>query len=98
MSCSCCSKGKKEKHFFLAPEDQTLSTLAPGDSAEIVDYFPGGEERYRSKLLSLGLVKGVKIRVLQVAPLGDPVEIAVLSYRLALRKEEAKILKLRKIG
>ena len=53
-----------------------------------------GDSQYKSKLLSMGLVRGVELRVLQVAPLGDPIEVAVLSYRLSLRKEEANVLML----
>jgi ferrous iron transport protein A len=45
----------------------------------------------------MGLVRGVELRVLQVAPLGDPIEVAVLSYRLSLRKEEANVLMLERV-
>ena len=45
----------------------------------------------------MGLVRGVQMEVLQAAPLGDPIEVAVLSYRLSLRKEEANVLKLRRV-
>jgi ferrous iron transport protein A len=45
----------------------------------------------------MGLVRGVVLELLQVAPLGDPVVVKVLSYRLSLRKKEAEILKLRRV-
>lgn len=77
-------------------ENVLFSDLKIGDSAEIVGYNVG-DSQYKSKLLSMGLVRGVKLKVLQVAPLGDPVEVAVLAYRLSLRKEEAKVLQLRRV-
>lgn len=73
-----------------------FSDLKPGESAEIVGYNTG-DSQYKSKLLSLGLVRGVRLKVLQVAPLGDPVKVAVLSYRLSLRKEEANVLMLERV-
>ncbi|MDR1758906.1 MAG: ferrous iron transport protein A [Fibrobacter sp.] len=72
-----------------------FSDLKPGDSAEILGYHEGNH-KYQAKLLAMGLVRGVTIKVLQAAPLGDPVKIQVLSYRLSLRKKEANILKIRR--
>lgn len=37
----------------------------------------------------MGVVSGAVVEVQRVAPLGDPVEIRVRGYDLALRKEEA---------
>lgn len=73
-----------------------FSELKRGDKVKIVGYR-AGDSQYKSKLLSMGLVRGVELRVLQVAPLGDPVEVAVLSYRLSLRKEEANVLMLERV-
>ncbi|MBO7062524.1 MAG: ferrous iron transport protein A [Fibrobacter sp.] len=73
-----------------------FSELKRGDKVIIVGYRTG-DSQYKSKLLSMGLVRGVELRVLQVAPLGDPIEVAVLSYRLSLRKEEANVLMLERI-
>ncbi len=84
MSCSCRSMTPK------------FSELKCGDKVKIVGYRTG-DSQYKSKLLSMGLVRGVELRVLQVAPLGDPIEVAVLSYRLSLRKEEANVLMLERV-
>ena len=51
-----------------------FSELKKGDKAEIIGYNTG-DSQYKSKLLSMGLVRGVVLQVLQVAPLGDPVEV-----------------------
>lgn len=43
----------------------------------------------KSRLLAMGMVAGTKIQVLRTAPLGDPMEIQALGYRLSLRLSEA---------
>ena len=94
MSCSCGCGGKSQtKEWSATPK---FSDLKKGYKVKIVGYRTG-DSQYKSKLLSMGLVRGVELRVLQVAPLGDPVEVAVLSYRLSLRKEEANVLMLERI-
>ena len=73
-----------------------FSELKKGDKAEIIGYNTG-DSQYKSKLLSMGLVRGVTLEVLQIAPLGDPIEVSVLSYRLSLRRQEANVLKLKRV-
>ena len=65
-----------------------LGKLAVGDTA-IVSGFAQGAKEYRSKLLAMGVTKGIKLRVTRVAPLGDPLEISVRGFSLSLRREEA---------
>ena len=71
-----------------------FSELKKGDKAEIIGYNTG-DSQYKSKLLSMGLVRGVVLQVLQVAPLGDPVEITVRDYELSLRKEDAEMIEVK---
>lgn len=74
---------------------ERLKDLRPGERAEIVGY----EERdpaYRSRLLAMGLTKGTEVRLIKIAPLGDPVEVAVRGYNLSLRKAEADVLRIRR--
>ena len=94
MSCNCGCGGKSQaKKWNTEPQ---FSDFKRGDKVEIVGYNEG-DSRYKSKLHSMGLVRGVTLEVLQVAPLGDPIEVSVLSYRLSLRKQEANVLKLRRV-
>jgi len=71
-----------------------LSDMQPGEVAEVVGY-ESASPSYRSKLLAMGLTRGVEVRLSRVAPLGDPVEIQVRGFRLTLRKDEAAVLRLR---
>lgn len=41
------------------------------------------------KLMEMGCLPGEKIKIEQVAPLGDPISIAVAGYNLSLRLNEA---------
>ena len=72
-----------------------LKDLKAGDVAQVVG-FNEGDSVYKKKLLSLGLTPGATITVLRVAPLGDPMEIAVRGFQLSLRKNEADIIQVRK--
>ncbi|HSV94124.1 MAG TPA: FeoA family protein [Desulfobacterales bacterium] len=69
----------------------TLADMAPGQSARIVGY-EAGNPQYRSRLLAMGLTRGTGLRVLKIAPLGDPIEVEVRGFNLSLRKLEARIL------
>ena len=74
----------------------TLAELKQGDMAEILGYSMGNTH-YRAKLLALGLTRGVQIKVVGVAPLGDPFELAVRGYHLSLRRDEGGIIKVKKL-
>ena len=41
------------------------------------------------KLMEMGCVPGEEVRVIQVAPLGDPISISIAGYNLSLRLSEA---------
>jgi Fe2+ transport system protein FeoA len=37
----------------------------------------------------MGIVAGTIVEVLRIAPLGDPIKIKAMGYKLSLRKSEA---------
>jgi len=65
-----------------------LSELSPPEKGRIIRV--GGKGEIRRRLLDMGVVSGSIVEVQRVAPLGDPVQIKVKGYDLALRKEEAE--------
>ena len=75
----------------------TMADLKAGELAEITGYTLGNAS-YRAKLLALGLTKGVQLKIINVAPLGDPFEIAVRGYHLSLRREEVGVIKVKRIS
>lgn len=48
-----------------------------------------GPRAFRRRLLEMGLVPGVTVRVVSVAPLGDPLQIEVRGGQWSLRRTEA---------
>lgn len=42
------------------------------------------------KLMEMGCIPGEKVKVEQIAPLGDPISISVSGYSLSLRINEAE--------
>jgi ferrous iron transport protein A len=74
----------------------TLNEMEPGQVAEITGYHVG-HAAYRAKLLALGLTRGARIKLVNVAPLGDPVGLEVRGFHLSLRKDEAAVLKVKSV-
>jgi ferrous iron transport protein A len=64
-----------------------LNEMQPLEKGTIVRV--GGRKGIRRRLLDMGVVKGAEVTMQRVAPLGDPVEIKIKGYDLALRMEEA---------
>lgn len=72
----------------MPKEIVSLSSLAPGESGT-VQQMQGLGRNARQRLLEMGLMQGVRIRLVRRAPLGDPLEIHLKGYRLMLRDSEA---------
>jgi ferrous iron transport protein A len=64
-----------------------LSLLKVGESG-IIDSFITDD--ISIKLMEMGCVPGEKVRVEQIAPLGDTICISVAGYQLSLRIDEAQ--------
>jgi Fe2+ transport system protein FeoA len=39
------------------------------------------------------MTRGVKVKIINVAPLGDPFELAVRGFHLSLRRDEVSVIK-----
>ena len=65
----------------------TLEELKVGESARIESI--GGEGALRQHLLDMGLIPGAEVKVVKLAPMGDPMEVRIHSYELTLRLSEA---------
>jgi len=66
----------------------TLDQVPVGTQVDVVRV--GGEKMLRRRLMEMGLVAGERVRVQRVAPLGDPIELRVKGYDLAVRRSEAR--------
>jgi len=65
----------------------TLKELPAGSVGRITNVLGNGAATKR--LMEMGVVPGVDVRVVKSAPFGDPIEIRLLGYNLAIRKNEA---------
>ena len=66
----------------------TLDRIARGGVARVLD-IEGEADAIARRLDDLGLRKGVEIRVLRRAPLGDPTVFELHGYQLCLRRSES---------
>ncbi|GAJ27475.1 ferrous iron transport protein A [Liquorilactobacillus sucicola DSM 21376 = JCM 15457] len=65
----------------------SLSRVGLGKSG-VVNKIIGNKE-LRKRLMDMGLTKNTVVKVHQIAPLGDPIELIVRNYKLSIRKNEA---------
>jgi len=65
----------------------SLADLPLGQHAEIASI--DCERRLSRRLMEMGLLPGTRVRVVRVAPLGDPIELRIRNYSLSLRRDEA---------
>ena len=64
-----------------------LSELKTGERAVVVKVY--GHGSFRKRIIEMGFVKGNKVKVILNAPLRDPIEYEIISYKISLRREEA---------
>ena len=65
----------------------TLNHILPGWTVRIVGINATG--LIRRRLMEMGILRGVTLRVLRMAPLGDPMEVQLRGLHISLRKVEA---------
>ncbi len=74
----------------------TLDDWEPGDSFRLLDYGDINQA-FRTRLLAMGMTLGVVVRVIRIAPLGDPIQIDLRGVLLALRREDLLALHWKKL-
>lgn len=73
-----------------------LIKLKPDESGIIKEIKLQG--KLKSRLLELGIVENTKVKLIKYAPLGDPIQISIRGYNLAIRKEIARDIEVQKIN
>ncbi len=69
---------------------KTLREAVSGDTVKVVKL--NGEGPVKRRIMDMGITRGVEIFIRKVAPLGDPIEVAVRGYELSLRKADAEMI------
>ena len=67
---------------------KTLKELSIGESGKIVKIGTVGALKQR--FMDMGITKGTEVKILKIAPLGDPIEIEIRGYNLSIRKADAE--------
>lgn len=68
----------------------SLAQLPVGVPARVVAV--NGSGAVARRLMEMGVVPGAPVSVIRIAPLGDPMQIRVRGYHLALRRMEAQTI------
>ena len=67
-----------------------LAELNTGTQIRITGFTE--KSNYSAQLQRLGMVPGTLVTILRSAPLGDPIELRLRGYSLAIRPSEARAL------
>lgn len=67
----------------------SLSELKIGQKA-IVKRLNIENKEIRRHLLDMGVTRGVQVKIKKIAPMGEPIDLELRGYELALRKSELK--------
>ena len=90
--------GEHPHRLNLKPGDYGhLSDLKRGQRAIVID-FHNNNAALRRHLLDMGITKGVVVEVKKIAPLGDPVDIKLRGYELALRRQDMMGIDIQVLG
>ena len=75
---------------------ETLSALEPGESARVVGIAEVCQGPQRRRLLDLGVVPGTRITAELRSASGDPVAYEMRGALIALRREQAEWIRVRR--
>ena len=67
---------------------RTLSSLSPGETAVIQTF--NTDLNLQSRLVEMGILHGVEIRLIKKAPFKGPIEFKIRGYEVSLRYRDAE--------
>ncbi len=89
------NKCKVNKANSEIETEYNLKNLKPNERGIVLNI--GNTGAIKRRLMDMGVTPGVSIKVVKVAPFGDPIEIHLRGYELSLRKDEAEQILVEKI-
>lgn len=66
----------------------------PLKKAAVVEVVEG-DRAFRRRIMEMGLVPGTRVRLVAVAPMGDPMTLELRSSRVSIRRREASQVRVR---
>lgn len=73
----------------------SINELRPGSVAVISDIT--GDVKLAKRLHALGCIEGTEVKIKRTAPLGDPIVFNIRGFDLAIRKNDARNVKIREV-
>jgi len=73
----------------------SLSDLKKNEIGKVIQSQAQGPLKH--KLISMGFVPGIQIKMVRNAPLRDPIEIAIQNSLVTLRRTEAQLIVVEKL-
>ena len=86
-----------EKEITIDENVARLSSLKENETAEIIGISRESRGESRRRLLDLGFVKGSKIKIELLNPLGEPHAYLIKGTSIALRKDQASKILIKKL-
>ena len=74
-----------------------LSDLKVGQRAKVLK-LEVPNKQIRRHLLDMGITRGAIVHIKKIAPMGDPIDIALRDYELAIRKADLQMIEVEVIG
>jgi DtxR family Mn-dependent transcriptional regulator len=75
-----------------------LSTLLPGQKGEVIAISRASRGSERRRFLDLGLLPGTLVTAEMTSPSGDPTAYLIRDALIALRKEQADLIRIRRLA
>lgn len=69
---------------------QTINDLKPGECGKVIRIGTTGEMHQR--IIDMGIIPGVVVKMKRTAPFGDPIQINVRGYELSIGRSEARLI------
>ncbi len=79
------------------PAPMTLDQLPVGGQC-IIEQVGSHRGAVKRRLVDMGLTPGTAVKLVKMAPFGDPMELTLRGYELSLRKEDAAQIVVRPLG
>ena len=76
-------------NFITVPAmPRTLADLRPSESGHVDSI--AGHDGLSHRLAELGFTRGQQVSIIRYAPLGDPMQVRIRGFELAVRRSEAR--------
>ena len=72
---------------------RTLKEVKVGETVKVVKLH--GEGAVKRRIMDMGITRGVEVKIIKIAPLGDPIEVEIRGYNLSIRKGDAEKIEMR---